>query len=173
MYADINLVIKKDKSPRNKRVKTLRKISFGILFIVAFLSIIIFLFNLRFSISSIKKQQQSAIQNLSTYDQTAIKIFLLNSRLNDISSILNSRVDNNQTLRKITSDVKSSTTIKDFSVNKNVFSMTLSSASLLDLNDFLNQILSLSSSGEVSSVSLKELQINESNYIMKLEMNLP
>lgn len=174
MYDDINLAIKKKRNtPRKKQVEILKKISFVILFIVAILSIIIFLLNLRFSISSVKKQQKAAMQNLSTYDQTAIKIFLLNSRLNDIGSILGSRVKHNQSVGKVVFDVTGSMRVEELSVNGSSFSITVSSPSLFDLNDFLNNILSLSSSKEVSNVSLKELRIGESGYTMSLEMNLP
>lgn len=174
MYDDINLVIKKKSNlPRKKQVEILKRISFVILFFVAFLSVIVFLLNLRFSVSSIKKQQKAAIQNLSTYDQTAIKIFLLNLRLNDISNILDNRIKYNESIGKVVYNAIGSMTVEEFSANKNKLSITILSPSLLDLNDFLNKILSLSSSKEVSNVSLKELQISESVYLMKLEMNLP
>jgi hypothetical protein len=174
MYADINLVIKKENNtPKKKQVDLLKRVSFGILFIVAFLSVIFFLLNLRFSVTSIKKQQKAVIQNLSTYDQTAIKIFLLNSRLSDISRILNSRVKYNESVGKIIFSVTPSMTVEDFSVNKKKLSITIISPSLLDLNDFLNKTLSYSATREVSSVSLKELQVSDLGYIMKLEMDLP
>lgn len=174
MYADINLATKKEKNtPKNKQVDLLKRASFIILFVVASLSVIVFLLNLRFSVASIKKQQKAAIQNLSTYDQTAIKIFLLNSRLSDISSILNSRVKYNDSVGKIIFSATSSMTIEDFSVSKKKLIITVLSPSLIDLNDFLNSILSYSTSKEVSDVSLEELQVSDVGYVMKLQMNLP
>ena len=104
MYADINLAIKKDSHAlQREQVKKIRLISFSILFLVAFASILIFLINLRFSVNSIRRDQDKAIQKITDNNQTAARIFLVNSRFSDIDFILKNRKKNNQTLGKIIS----------------------------------------------------------------------
>src|SRR5687768_13977715 len=92
MSADINLVGNKAPiDPRIIRLLKVRKISFAILFIICFLSIILFLVNLRLSVNSLQREQQRVVDELVNFDEASAKIFLLNSRVRDIGTIVKAR----------------------------------------------------------------------------------
>lgn len=169
MYIDINLAGKGSDLPKKERVEKVRLISFASLFIVAVLSILVFLVNLRFSTSTVKKQETQVSQNLSSYNQTIAKISLLNSRLSDISSILAGRADYSQNLETIINSLGSNSTVTSYRVQGKVLIISVSSSSLLDLNDFLNKTLALSS---VTDVKLTQLGSESSAFSMTLEVDL-
>lgn len=172
MYADINLVIDdKNRSPKREKIQKFKNISFAILFFVAFSSIVLFLINLRFSVNSIKKEQQVIIQNLSAYDQVAARMFLLNSRLSDISTILGNRKNYNGLLNEITSDVPPSVLIDELSIGNEGLTVGLSSVSLLDLNDYLDKHFSFSSKS-LTSITLNSLSSSSEGYTMQITAKL-
>ena len=172
MSIDINLVNKiTSEGSKDVRIKKIRSLSFGLLFFVGFLSLIIFLVNFRFSVNYVKKQQNDLIADLSVYDKTTAKILLLNARLENIGSILNQRKKYNETADLIVKGTTPSITIQDFQINDSGISMQISSSSLLELNDFLNYILSLSKSKTITSVTLESLTSQPSGYLMSVKAN--
>ncbi len=172
MSIDINLVSKvTPKGSRDVQLKKIRTLSFVILFLVAFSSLTIFLISFRFSVNYVKKQQNDLIKKLSVYDETTSKILLLNSRLSDISSILGQRRKYNQIAGGIVKDISSSVNMQSFQISDAGISIEVSSSSLLELNNFLNHMISLSKSKIVSSVILDSLSSESSVYKMKLKAN--
>src|SRR4051812_34028667 len=104
MFDEINLAVKRDtNAPRQEQIEKIKLISFVCLFVVAVISIIVFFINLRYSTSSIKKQQLQVVQSLSPYNDTVAKIYILNSRLSDIAGILKERKDYTQNVGQVVS----------------------------------------------------------------------
>lgn len=169
MYIDINLAGKGSDLPKKERVEKIRLISFASLFIIAVLSVLVFLVNLRLSTTSVKKQETQVSQNLTNYNQTIAKISLLNTRLSDISSILARRTDYSQNVEKIINFLSSNSTVVSYQEQGKVLTISISSKSLLDLNDFLNKTLALSS---VSDVKLTQLSSASGAFSMTLEVDL-
>lgn len=174
MFDEINLAVKNDtKLPKKELLERLKIISFGALFIVALLSVIVFLVNLRLSTSSIKDQQSRVLQNLSPYNDTIAKIYLLNSRLDDIGVILNKRrsySDVSQIINLVNAGVRVKSYSQDNSQN---FSITVTSSSLGDINDYLNSLLKLRDDGTVRNVVLTTFKSDPAEgYIMSSEVSL-
>jgi hypothetical protein len=92
MSIDINLISKvTSEGTRDSRLRKIKTLSYATLIVVALLALVLFLINIRFSVNYVKNQQNKVIESLATEDKTAVKIFLLDQRLNDISSIINKR----------------------------------------------------------------------------------
>lgn len=169
MSIDINLISKRTfEDSRENRVTKLKNYSFVLLFFVGFLSLVVFLINYRFSVNYVKRQQENLIKKLSIYDNTAAKIVFLNSRLGDISTITAQRNKFNKTSSSIFEGNLTSINLKDYAIDESGISMELSSPSLNILNDFLNYLLKLTKTKELSSVSLESLSTQNSEYIMKV-----
>ncbi len=170
MRIDINLVSKStSERSRELRIVKIRTVSFVTLFFVALSSLVIFLINFRFSVNFVKNQQNSLIAELSVYDETASRIFLLNNRLADISSILGSRKKYNEVAYKIIENQPSSITVEEFKIGKDGIVVGVSSNSLLELSNFVNHMLDLNKKKVIQNVVLDNLSSDSSLYLMTIK----
>jgi len=173
MFDEINLVIKNDKNvPKKEQLERIRLASFLALFLVGILSVFVFLVNLRFSTTGIKNQQSQVLQTLSSYNDTVAKIYVLNSRLDDIGIIMNKRKDYSQDVEQIIKLTGSAVAIENYEYDqqKNL-SLSISSSSLNDLNDFLNNLLKLQDNGTVGDVVMTGLKSDPAQgYNVSLEV---
>jgi predicted PurR-regulated permease PerM len=172
MSIDINLVTKKtSEGSRDERLKKIKVISFSALIITALLSIILFLVNLRFSVNYVKNQQNKLIQELSTYDEAASKIFLLNQRVTDITSIISQRKKYHEKTELIFQEMPSVISIQEYKIDNSSAAMTITSRSLLDMNNYINYLLKLSKSRKINSVTLNQLTSGPDGYTVALTIN--
>lgn len=172
MKIDINLANITNDGNSDQRLNKLRKISYTALIIVALFSVAIFLINLRFSVNYVKNQQQKLTKELSIYGETASRLFLLNSRLTDIASILEKRKEYNKIADQIIEDMSGSITIRNFQLSETGVVIIASAPSLKDLNDFTNQMIKLSKEGVVSNVVLEALSTEQAEYVVTLKTSL-
>lgn len=169
MSVNINLISSTDnEDPRKKRLRKLKNFSFILLFLVGFMSVMVFLINYRFSVNYVRGQQRDLIKKISIYDDTAIKIILLNSRLDDISTLLNNRPKYNKIAAEIAKGLDSSVNVKEVKIEEGGISISVSSSSLLSLNEFLNNILRIKESRLITSVNLESLSIESSAYVIEI-----
>ena len=90
MSVNINLVDNKNsEAVRREKTKKLRAVSFTVLFITAFLAVIIFAIDYRFSASYVQKQEAELLQELEPFSDASAKLFIVNSKLSDLDQILN------------------------------------------------------------------------------------
>lgn len=171
MSTEINLISKPTEGSKNARLRKIRTISFITLFTVGFFSLILFFIDYRFSASYVRGQQNKLIADLSQYDETASRIFLLNQRLSDISELLSQRKKHHEKAEKIVEKLPTSVAISEFQIDESGVVMSVSSTSLLELNNFLNDILSLSKSKVLGVVILDRLSTGTSGYTMRIKTN--
>lgn len=171
MSVNINLISSTDnEDPRKKRLRKLKNFSFILLFLVGFMSLMVFLINYRFSVNYVRGQQMDLIKKISIYDDTALKIILLNSRLNDISLLLNDRPKYNKIAAEIAKGISSSINVKEIKIEDSKISISVSSGSLLSLNEFLNNIFRVKESKLITSVNLESLSIESSAYVIEISI---
>lgn len=171
MSVNINLISGTDnEDPRKKRLRKLKNFSFILLFLVGFMSVMVFLINYRFSVNYVKGQQEDLIKKLSIYDDTALKIVLLNSRLDDISTLINDRPKYNKIAAEIAKGINSSIRVEEIDIKNDGWSISVSSSSLLSLNEFLNNILRIKESKLITSVSLEGLSLESSGYVIEISI---
>lgn len=169
MSIDINLASKTFDNPKNTRLRKIKTISFIALFGVAFLSLIFFLINIRFSANYVRNEQNKIIEGLSPHEETASKIFILNKRLSDLSEILSTRKKYHEKADKIVEKIPQSVAISEFSIDESGIAIEVNSNSLLELNNFLNNMLALSDSKVISGVFFDGLTYSKSVFVMKLK----
>ena len=171
MSININLADKKNpEDSKNYKIKKLKGISFGLLFLTAFFSITIFVIDYRFSASYVRKQQADLMKELETYNEESAKIFLLNSKLSDISSILSQRKQYGKTVGEILKGDSESLDIDEFSIGPTGIYIKASSTSLLPIDEFLNYNLSLIKSKTISRVTLGGLNLEAGKYVLELRI---
>ncbi|EKD85629.1 MAG: hypothetical protein ACD_37C00671G0011 [uncultured bacterium] len=169
MSANINLISRTSlEDSKTSRQKKLKNYSFILLFLVGFASLLIFLINYRFSVNYVRKQQQDLIKKISIYDETALKIILLNSRLSEISQVLSDRPKNTGLVREIVKGQTGSLVMDEFSLDANGTTVKLSSRSLLSLNEFLNNLLKLIQSKSISSININSFSYDGTSYLMEV-----
>ena len=177
MGKDINLIAGKNEQQEKekKRIKLFRGIAFLCLLVVLVLSVIIFIFNLSFSTDSIKKDQTSAINSIAALSKRSGRLMAIDERLNDISNILAKRKNYSQIISEILKKAPSDVKTTSIEVGKDGVSIYVSSASLVPLNDFLNNLLEMSINKQViSNLSLTGLTADEKTgkYSLSLKMTL-
>lgn len=169
MSANINLISRTSlEDSKTSRQKKLKNYSFILLFLVGFASLLIFLINYRFSVNYVRKQQQDLIKKISIYDETALKIILLNSRLSEISQVLSDRPKNTGLVREIVKGQTGSLVMDEFSLDASGITVKLSSRSLLSLNEFLNNLLKLIQSKSISSININSFSYDGKSYLMEV-----
>ncbi len=173
MYGDINLAIGQTKgSSKKQRIQLVKIVSYTVLIIVAISSLITFFINLQLSLNSINKQQTQILQSLASNDATAVKLYLLKSRLDDVSAIINNRKKFNDQAKTILSLVPENVTVTSIHIDDNGISVGVDSKSLLDLNNFLNNCLKLETDHKLANLSLGGLNVGSGSYAMTVSMQL-
>lgn len=172
MSNSINLIEKKtEKNARSELIKRTKKISFFIVFSVGLLSIVSFLLSYRFSIGYVRTQEDKLIKKMTAFEQIGSKVFLLNSRLTDISFLLSSRKKINITSESIINLKPENLIFSKYQIDSGGVQIEASSPNLSDINDFLNSLLSLSKQKKISSVVINSLGANLSGYSVQILIN--
>ncbi|MCL5434901.1 MAG: hypothetical protein M1405_00745 [Patescibacteria group bacterium] len=177
MSNDINLVSNKDEASlkEKRRLKQVRMIAVVSLVVTALVSVLIFIINSQTSLSSIKKDEDSTLSNISYLNKKAAKLAIVNERLKNISDILQKRKNYtnaiNTLLQLMPPDVYTAT----LELDKNDVFLVANSNSLLSIDKFLNGIIDLSSKKQViGSVTVESLSVNAKtgNYSISIKSKL-
>lgn len=172
MSKGINLIEKQaEKNARPELAGRIKKASLVIVLSVGLLSILFFLLNYRFSIGYVKTEEDKLIKKMLSFEQVSSKIFLLNSRLADISFLLSSRKKYNVVSETIISVKPENMAISKYKLDSSGVLIEASSPNLSDINDFLNSLLSLSEKKKISSVIINSLEAAASGYSVEILIN--
>jgi len=170
MSVNINLVDNKNSEAiRREKTKKLRAISFSVLFVTAFLAVIIFAIDYRFSASYVQKQEAELLQELQPFSDVSAKLFITNTKLSDLNQILNKRLNHSKKVRLI-SDGARDVTIEEFTINSEGTQLKINSYSLSSIDEYLNYLVGLVDEEEFSGILLNSLQSNESGYVAELSL---
>lgn len=177
MSNDINLVsgnnaaIEKEK----KRLKTVRYVAVGALVLVALISILIFILNSQIGLASIKRDEGSTLQNISFLRQKAAKLAMVNNRVKDISEVLQKRKNYSETIKTIREQMPQDVYTVSLELDKKELLIIVNSSSLLSINKFLDNIISLSANKKiVRNVLIESLTVNNKTgyYSLTLKANV-
>jgi len=176
MNNNINLLDFKSKintTRSDTKQRNLRIIAISLLFIVSVFSAIILILVALSPLPQLKKQQKIASFNLSLAQADIIKLALVKDRVSSIKLILDKRRYYDRTLETLQSKLPSGVVIENISIKQNNMSFTLSSNSLLLLDNFLNTITNPDESGkEYSNIVLNKLGNKESENNFSLDISM-
>lgn len=169
MNIDINLAKNKDPNDlRKEKIKKLKNLSIALLALTAFLALVIFGLDYRFSASYVKNQEANLLKVLEAYDEDTAKLFIVNTKLQDISKLLTKRNNFDEKIDKILAGSPESISIQEFTIDEKGIEMEATTNSLTDVDDFLNYLIKLSDEDELSSITLKSLKLEKDEYILEL-----
>jgi Tfp pilus assembly protein PilN len=176
MSNNINLITprKEESSSDKKKAKIIKNIGFIFLGVIVLFSIVIFIVNLLFSTSSLKRQQQEAIAQIASLNEVSSKLFVLNNRIASISKIIKTRKDMSL-LESLSRIIPDTVKIRTFTFDKDKTSFTLNSPSLLPLDNYINQLINKAIKKDmIQSLTINSLTINKKTkeYYLSLTINL-
>lgn len=151
MNNDINLVSDKNLNvfALKAREKIFRNVAIGTLSVVVFFSILLFILTSTSPLSSIKKNEASALYAISFLHGKSVKLHLLNDRLKNISAVLLTRKDYTKTVNSILSQIPSDATANTFEIDKDIMTLKVNSKSLIPINKFIDSFIDLSKSKKI------------------------
>lgn len=171
MSVNINLVDSKNSDAvKREKIKKIRAISFGVLFATAFLAVVIFAADYRFSASYVRKQEADLLKELEPYNDVSAKIFIINSKLSDLDKLLNKRTKYSDKVNKIAEGNKGDIVFDNFTINSEGVDVIITSDSITAVDDYLNYLIGLANDKEFSSVTLKKLNANETGFRVELTL---
>ena len=174
--SDINLLATSPVShDKEKKLKQVRLIAAAFIVLVGLMSILTFVLNISSPLDSVKKQENDILSQITSQENKAAKLAIVDERALAISKIYSQRQDFGSivslVLSKKTDDIKTTA----LNIDQSSVIVTISSASLLSLNNFLNSVINvLKNNNQVSSVFLDSLSVNQtsSSYVMGIRINL-
>jgi len=173
MNSGINLIGEKSKTQKVvlTRIKVLRSIAIGLLFIVSVSSVSLFMLITLSPLPTLQSQEKAAVASLSQQRTEIAKLAVVNERSDTIAGILSKRPNFDGTIDFMKSKLPRGVTITAFEVDKSTLSVTLSSKSLALLNEFLNNLLqSANETQKFSRVTLADLSIDSDSFSLKVNV---
>lgn len=176
MDKEINLLSQKTKFPKEKKfLSILRILSYGLLIFVFMSAVVVFFLNQFAPDTSLQKEKNSLASTLAFFDTRIGKSLFIESRLNDVSQIMQKRVRNDELLALILKEVPNSVSVQSLTIDKKTFTFTVSSSSLATLNQFTNNLVRQSTQNKsFRKVTLDSLTIDERNnqYVLSVVIDL-
>ncbi len=177
MSNDINLVSNKDEASlkEKRRLRQVRVIAVVSLVVVALASVLIFIINSQTSLSSIKKDENSTLANISYLNKKAAKLAIVNERLKNISDILQKRKNYTSAINTLLQLMPPGVYTATLELDKNDVFLVANSNSLLSIDKLLNGVIDLSSKKQViGSVRIESLTVNvkTGNYSISIKTKL-
>jgi Tfp pilus assembly protein PilN len=177
MSSGINLLSKKEdvSLKEKKRVKILRIIAGAMLGVTALVIVTLIVLYSQLKIASIKRDQESAIKNISFLHEKSAKLSAINDRVDVVTQVLKKRKDFQNTLTELTKQIPSGVKINGIDVSSDGVSMRLSATSLYDAKIFIDRMVALAEGKKI----IKDLTIESflldtknSRYSLVLSSNL-
>lgn len=175
MNSEINLL--PNSFQRNavltKRLLTLRLIAMVILFMVSFFSIALFISISLSPLPGLREREKEESTRLSFFSDIIVKIHLTKERLIQISGILKERTNFGSSISALQEQLPSDAVIDSVGLSENKLFVTATSKSLLPLDTFIKNILSINSTRKIfSTITLVSMVFDQEKQQYKMVMQL-
>ncbi len=171
MTKGINLLpqIKRDQSHVKIIVQGMRFFSITLLFVVTVSSVMVFLLKLQLPISRLQQEEKKLQSDLALLHNRRVKYFVLNDRLQNISTVMAKRSNLEKLLNLITQEIPSKSVIESLKVDAKQVSLNITSSSLTPLNTYLDNLLAKNSQQKTfKKVSLDTLIFDNKRKVYTL-----
>ncbi len=176
MNKDINfLEIKNLEKRESKKGLTLAKITaVSSLILVTLFSVLVYYLNRNIYPQSLKNERDSLLKSISSLRNKEAKLAIVANRTENISEILNKRVDYSKIASKFFEKMPSEIKVDTFKIDKKTIILTISSNSLLPINEFIDGLITLGKDKEISVLLLDSLSASEASgsYSVSFTANL-
>lgn len=165
MNTNINLLLQvnKESLKRQTTVKRFNFIAIMLLVVVGGISVLLFLLVQLIIPSSIKKDQNAIIEQISKSQNKQAKFFILNNRVDNIEKILQKRLDLGKVTDSLLANMPDKLFIEDLEIDDKQVIMTAKSTSLLAIGELINNLTDMVHKKEIiRSLTLTTLVFDES-----------
>lgn len=152
MSDEINLLYNKKQvrlSRLTTRIRLLRFISLGVLFLVTSSSVVFFLLVIATPLPSLRKNEKALTDTLAQSHAKIIQQKVLTIRLNDIATIISKRSKYSDRLNILSSKLPKDVSIKEFSLERDQLLLIITASDLKDLEEYFTQLQSLTTGKKV------------------------
>lgn len=153
MSKEINLIYSKKKSKisQERLIKLVNRVAYIIVAITALSAGGIYFLNQSVPLAALQKQESTITQNLTLSQQKILKLMLIKDRLSQINTITNQRKNFDETIATIISSLPEGVSVNTFALNTKAIDITVSSHSLVAINQFLDFSINKLNSKELFS----------------------
>jgi len=176
MKTDINLAsgVLIESTSKSKTLKTLRISAIsGVIFIAA-TSILLFLLTNQISPDNVKKQEDKILLSIKFLHEKQAKIAIVNSKIADISKILDSRINYESEMNSFLEKIPNDVSINSFEIDKSKVAITVSSNSLFSIDKMLNSFFEMIAKKQIiKSITIQSLfsDPKSGNYGLSIKAN--
>lgn len=142
------------------KVKLLRLIAVGILFLVGVGSLVIFLLVLASPLPDLKKQETTLLNSLSQMHTKVLKQVLISTRLVDINKILSSRLDVDTRISQIRDKMPDGVSIEEVRVDTKEINIVFNSVTLGGIENISSVVKTMSQNDK----SIAKVHIDSVDY---------
>lgn len=160
MKTEINLLSASQvqASRGDKELVLLRIVSIASVIFAGISSVIIFLIVAQFSPAKIQKEQAGVIQQISAQREKQAGIILVSNRAKDLVKITEKRSRYKEVLEVVISKIPPGTTVNTMSLGEENIEVSVSSNSLIMLDQFISNFLELASTKNIiDSLTIENL----------------
>ncbi len=163
MNSNINLLAKKEdvNFKEKKRVKILKIIAYSVLGATALTVVVLIIFYSQLKLSNIKKDQESAIKNMTYLHEKSAKLMSINDRIKTISEIYKKKKDYQATIATLAKQIPSSVRINGIDITKDEVDMRIASSSLYDIKILIDRMITLADGKKtIQNLTIDSLSLN-------------
>ena len=176
MTKDINFLTIKNiqKKKARKGLRNVRVAAILSLILVVLLSAALFYLNRKIYPQSLKNERDSLLKGLSVLHNREAKLAISSNRIENISELLNKRVDYSKIVSKFFEKKPSQINIDSLRIDKKTILLTISSNSLEPINEFIDGLIELGQKKEITVLLLDSLSLSEASgtYSVSFTVNL-
>ncbi len=176
MNKDINfLAIKTSQKGEKKKGLMLVKVTaISSLILVAILSVLAYYLNGKIYPQALKNERDYLLRSLSTLHNREAKLAIVSNRIGNISELIDKRVDYSKLISKFFEKMPNGIKVDNLRIDKQTILLTVSSNSLLPINEFIDGLIELGREKEISILLLDSLSTSEASgtYSVSLTANL-
>lgn len=176
MNTKINL-IKNEKQEINytfiKQAALLHIIAVGMLFVVSFLSVLLFILITLSPLPSLRQREKNESKQLSYFSDSMAKVLLTDDRLTEIKTLLSKRSTYSKIVNPVKSLLPGNTLLEEIRLDNKKAYLTITSPTLEPLNTTVDQLSKLnSSSRQFKQITISSLyhDFEKNKYYLILEL---
>lgn len=173
MSADINLLLPKDEASlkRHRKIKIFNFLAIISLAATGAISLILFLMIQSIDVSSIEKEQNNVLQQISKFQDRQAKLFVLEDRINNVSEILEKKKDLSIAVSGLLKNIPSGLIVDAMEIDNDSVSITAKSSSLSTIGGFVTNLTDMVRKKEViSSLTINSLIYDENNAFYQVSV---
>lgn len=176
MTKDINFLALKNSEKRKtqKGLRLVRITAISSLICIALLSVLASSANRKIYPQALKNERDSLLKSISSLRNQEAKFTIVANRIEDISELLDKRVDYSKIVSKFFEKVPDGIRVDSLRIDKKTILLTISSDSLKSIDEFIDGLINLGKEQEISVLVLDSLSMSEASgtYSVSLAANL-